>query len=294
MSGRAPRRAGSTAARQAPTARGIDTAHDRTERRHPSLTATRELTPPWSRRDVMSVRQTWLPRVRGTPRSPYGEPRCAAAPDAGVGWDSSPRCPSSAATAPPVGAARERLGSVPRQASDARHTTACPSMASPATAATSEALPAPPAPGSQRVSGAARPGHTAARYSSVAGQARATPAGPPGARPAFFSSSPTQLGVARFVGIPARRRLLGRARVGPVVPSKSQASPWGGEVANGPCTSDAPPRTLIKSLEPCLAHRRAFWGALGGLPHRLRNAPEMFRALRRHPPVFTDFLRASV
>ena len=54
------------------------------------------------------------------------------------------------------------------------------------------------------------------------------------------------------------------------------------------------PRTLIKSLEPCSAHRRAFWGALGGLPYRLRTAPEMFHALRRHPPVFTDFLRASV
>src|SRR5712691_5681732 len=54
------------------------------------------------------------------------------------------------------------------------------------------------------------------------------------------------------------------------------------------------PRTLIKSLEPCSAHRRASWGALGCLPHRLRNAPEMFHALRRHPPVFADFLRASV
>ena len=52
-------------------------------------------------------------------------------------------------------------------------------------------------------------------------------------------------------------------------------------------------RTLIKSLEPCSAHRRASWGALGCLPHRLRNVPEMFHALRRHPPVFADFLRAK-
>ena len=55
-----------------------------------------------------------------------------------------------------------------------------------------------------------------------------------------------------------------------------------------------PPRTLIKSLEPCAAHRRASWGILGCLLHRLRNAPEMFHALRRHPPVCADFLRASV
>jgi two-component system response regulator PilR (NtrC family) len=55
-----------------------------------------------------------------------------------------------------------------------------------------------------------------------------------------------------------------------------------------------PPRTLIKSLEPCSVHRRASWEAPGCLPHRRRNAPEMFHALRRHPPVFADFLRASV
>ncbi len=62
----------------------------------------------------------------------------------------------------------------------------------------------------------------------------------------------------------------------------------------GPAASPRTPRTLIKSLEPCSAHRRAFWGALGSLPYRLRTAPEMFHALRRHPPVFTDLLRASV
>jgi hypothetical protein len=65
---------------------------------------------------------------------------------------------------------------------------------------------------------------------------------PAGSTSSCFPSSPTQLGVAQFVGIPARRRRLGRARGGPVVPSKSQASPWGGNVANGPWASDAPPR----------------------------------------------------
>src|SRR6266581_4782044 len=164
MSGRATPSAWSNASRPKPTSMVMDTAHDRTERLNQSITATREINPPWSRIDVMSVLQTWFTRVMGTPRSTYGETRGVGGPDSGVVWDRSPRSPSSAATAPPVCGSRGRLDSVTRPSSDARHHTACPYMAYPATASKSDALRSPPAPDSNRLSEAARPGHIAAQY----------------------------------------------------------------------------------------------------------------------------------
>ena len=77
MSGVAPPRACSNTSRPPPTAIVIDSAHDSTERRNPSLTATRETNPPCSRSEVSSVLQPWCTRVMGTPRSQHGYTRCA-------------------------------------------------------------------------------------------------------------------------------------------------------------------------------------------------------------------------
>jgi len=56
----------------------------------------------------------------------------------------------------------------------------------------------------------------------------------------FFSPRPTPPCVARFVGITALGMPPGRARVLPVVPSKSPASPFAGGVSHGQSGSDAP------------------------------------------------------
>jgi type 1 fimbriae regulatory protein FimB/type 1 fimbriae regulatory protein FimE len=56
----------------------------------------------------------------------------------------------------------------------------------------------------------------------------------------------------------------------------------------------AVPRTLINSLEPCLATLAYFLGDTEVSPHRLCNVDEILPTLRTHPPAFTGFLRASV
>ena len=103
-----------------------------------------------------------------------------------MGWARSPRSPASASTAPRGCEARGRLDGVTRPSAAARHHPVCPSLASPATASTCDALHAPLAPGRRRLTVATRPGRTAARYAAGAAQARATPACPQGARPAVL------------------------------------------------------------------------------------------------------------
>ena len=106
--------------------------------------------------------------------------------DSSVGWDRSPRSPSSASTAPRVGDARGNLRAVTTRSSALRHNTVSTCIVRPRTASHRDSLHSLLVVYSRHATEATPPSRTAGQYECGDDQARSTPACPQGASPAFF------------------------------------------------------------------------------------------------------------